>query len=98
MDAVPIMIALSPLLAPIARQYGIDDIQFGLVFVVTCMIGLVTPPVGIILFMTTSISGVSLEKLSATILPFVLWMVAVVILMIFFPALTLWLPKVLGFI
>jgi TRAP-type C4-dicarboxylate transport system permease large subunit len=48
--------------------------------------------------MTTSISGVSLEKLSATILPFVLWMVAVVILMIFFPALTLWLPKVLGFI
>ena len=46
MDAVPIMIALAPLLAPIARQYGISDVQFGLVFVVTCMIGLVTPPVG----------------------------------------------------
>ena len=58
MDAVPIMIALAPLLAPIAKQYGISDVQFGLVFVVTCMIGLVTPPVGILLFMTSSIAGV----------------------------------------
>ena len=65
MDAVPIMIALAPLLAPIAKQYGINDIQFGLVFVVTCLIGLVTPPVGIILFMTSSIAGVKLEPLSA---------------------------------
>jgi tripartite ATP-independent transporter DctM subunit len=97
MDAVPIMIALAPLLAPIARQYGIDDIQFGLVFVVTCLIGLITPPVGIILFMTSSIAGIKLEALSAAVLPFVLWMIAVVILMVFFPTLTLWLPKLLGF-
>ena len=59
MDAVPIMIALAPLLAPIAKTYGITDIHFGLVFVVTCLIGLVTPPVGIILFMTSSIAGIS---------------------------------------
>ena len=97
MDAVPIMVALAPLLAPIAQHYGIDAIQFGLVFVVTCLIGLVTPPVGIILFMTSSISGVKLEPLSATVLPFVVWMVAVVILMVFFPALTLWLPRHIGF-
>jgi TRAP-type C4-dicarboxylate transport system permease large subunit len=97
MDAVPIMIALAPLLAPIAAQYGISDIQFGLLFVVTCMIGLVTPPVGIILFMASSISGVSLEKLSISIVPFVAWMIAVVMLMIFFPAVTLWLPGLLGF-
>jgi tripartite ATP-independent transporter DctM subunit len=96
MDAVPIMIALAPLLAPIAKQYGISDIHFGLVFVVTCLIGLVTPPVGIILFMTSSIAGVKLEPLSAAVLPFVLWMIAVVILMVFFPPLTLWLPKLVG--
>ena len=96
MDAVPIMIALAPLLAPIARQFGINDIQFGLVFVVTCMIGLVTPPVGIILFMTSSIAGVKLEPLSLAVLPFVVWMTAVVILMVFFPPLTLWLPKIIG--
>ena len=57
MDAVPIMIALAPLLAPIAKTYGISEVHFGLVFVVTCMIGLVTPPVGILLFMTSTITG-----------------------------------------
>jgi len=96
MDAVPIMIALAPLLAPIARQFGISDIQFGLVFVVTCLIGLVTPPVGIILFMTSSIAGVKLEPLSIAVFPFVVWMTVVVILMVFFPPLTLWLPKLVG--
>lgn len=97
MDAVPIMICLAPLLAPVAKQYGIDDVQFGLIFVITCMIGLVTPPVGVVLFMTTSISGVKLEPLSRAILPFVIWMALVVVLMVYFPWLTLWLPKVLGF-
>jgi TRAP-type transport system large permease protein len=97
MDAIPIMIALAPLLAPIAAHYGISDIQFGLVFVVTCLIGLVTPPVGIILFMTSSITGLKLEPLSLAVLPFVVWMTVVVILMVFFPALTLWLPHLVGF-
>jgi tripartite ATP-independent transporter DctM subunit len=97
MDAVPIMIALAPLLAPIARQYGIDDVQFALVFVIACLVGLVTPPVGIVLFMTSGISGVRLEALSLAVLPFVLWMIAVVVLIVFFPWLTLWLPKLLGF-
>jgi len=96
MDAVPIMIALAPLLAPIAKQYGISDVHFGLVFVVTCLIGLVTPPVGIILFMTSSITGVKLEPLSLAVFPFVVWMTIVVILMVFFPPLTLWLPKLIG--
>ena len=96
MDAVPIMIALAPLLAPIAKQYGISDMHFGLVFVVTCLIGLVTPPVGIILFMTSSITGVKLEPLSLAVFPFVVWMTFVVILMVFFPPLTLWLPKLIG--
>lgn len=97
MDAVPIMVALAPLLAPIAKQYGVPDVQFGLVFVITCMIGLVTPPVGVILFMTSSIANITLEKISAAVLPFVVWMIAVVILIVFVPPLTLWLPGKLGF-
>ncbi|HEX9277662.1 MAG TPA: TRAP transporter large permease [Casimicrobiaceae bacterium] len=97
MDPVPIMIALAPLLAPIARQYGINELQFGLVFVVTCLIGLVTPPVGVILFMTSGISGVKLEAISLAVFPFVVWMIVVVGLMILFPQITLWLPKLLGF-
>ena len=97
MDAVPIMVALAPLLSPIAKQYGVPDIQFGLVFVITCMIGLVTPPVGVILFMTSSIANITLEKISAAVLPFVVWMIAVVLLIVFIPPLTLWLPALLGF-
>ena len=97
MDAVPIMVALAPLLAPIAKQYGVPDLQFGLVFVVTCLIGLVTPPVGVILFMTSSIANVPLEKISVAVLPFVLWMIAVALLMVFMAPVTLWLPGVLGF-
>jgi TRAP-type transport system large permease protein len=97
MDAVPIMVALAPLLAPVAEQYDIPPLQFGLVFVITCMIGLVTPPVGIILFMASTLSSVSVERLSWAIAPFVLWMIAVVVLIIFFPPLTTWLPAKLGF-
>jgi tripartite ATP-independent transporter DctM subunit len=96
MDAVPIMIALAPLLAPIAKIYGIADIQFALVFVITCLIGLVTPPVGIILFMVSSIANVTLERLSLSVLPFVIWMTIVLMLMIFFPGVTLWFPRLLG--
>jgi tripartite ATP-independent transporter DctM subunit len=96
MDAVPIMIALAPLLAPIAKVYGIPDVQFALVFVITCLIGLVTPPVGIILFMVSSIANVRLEKLSIQVVPFVIWMTIVLALMIFFPAVTLWLPGMMG--
>jgi TRAP-type transport system large permease protein len=96
-DAVPLIIALAPLLTPIARLYGIDDLQFGLVFILSSMIGLVTPPVGIILFMTASIAKMPVEKLALAILPFVGWMIAVVGLIVIFPSLTLWLPRTLGF-
>jgi tripartite ATP-independent transporter DctM subunit len=97
MDPVPIIIALAPLVAPIAKQYGIHQIHFGLVFVVTCLIGLVTPPVGVVLFMTSSIANVKFEALSAEVFPFVIWMTIVVILMVFFPGITLWLPRLVGF-
>jgi TRAP-type transport system large permease protein len=97
LDAVPIIVALAPLLAPIARRYGIDDLQFAMVFILSSMIGLVTPPVGIILFMTAGISGVSPERLSLALLPFVLWMVAVVALLAAVPGFSLWLPRALGF-
>jgi TRAP-type C4-dicarboxylate transport system permease large subunit len=62
------------------------------------MIGLVTPPVGIILFMTSTLTGIKLEPLSIAVFPFVVWMTIVVALMIFFPALTLWLPHAVGLV
>lgn len=96
MDAVPIMVAVAPLLAPIAHAYGVSDIQFGLIFIVSCMVGIIHPPAGVVLFMTSSIANVSVEKLSLTILPFVAWLLAVILLMIFIPSLTTWLPAAFG--
>lgn len=97
MDAMPIIIALAPLLAPVARSYGIDDLQFALVFIVSSMVGLLTPPVGILLFMTAGISGVPAERLSILLLPFVVGMIAVIAVMVAAPQVTLWLPRALGF-
>jgi tripartite ATP-independent transporter DctM subunit len=97
MDATAVIIALTPLLAPVALQYGIPDLQFGLVFLMTVLVGMITPPVGIVLFLTASVGRVSLEKLSIAILPFVVVESVVIIVAIFFPPLTLWLPRILGF-
>lgn len=97
MDATAITIALAPMLTPIARRYGIDDIQFGVIFVVCTMIGLITPPVGIALALTASVAGISFEAISRQIWPFVVCCIMVVALLIFFPGLTTWLPRRLGF-
>lgn len=97
MDATAIIIALTPLLAPVAAQYGIHELQFGLVFVFTCMVGLITPPVGVVLFMTCALVDIRMETLSRAIVPFVAWMLAVVALLILFPPLTLFLPGLAGF-
>ena len=97
MDATAIIVALTPLVAPIAAQYGIHELQFGLVFVFTCMVGLVTPPVGVVLFMTCALVDISMETLSRAIVPFVIWMVIVVALLIFVPPITLFLPGLVGF-
>jgi tripartite ATP-independent transporter DctM subunit len=97
MDATAIIVALTPLVAPVAAQYGIPDLQFGLVFVFTCMVGLVTPPVGVVLFMTCALVNISMETLSRAIVPFVVWMMLVVALLIAVPPITLFLPGLVGF-
>lgn len=97
MDATAITIALAPLLAPIARLYRIDDLQFGVVFVLCTMIGLITPPVGIVLSLTATVAGTSLEVLARAIVPFVIWMIVVVAVIVLVPSTTLWLPGLFGF-
>ena len=97
MDAVALIVALAPLLAPVAIGYGIDPLHFGLVFVLTTMIGMATPPVGIVLFLISSIAGLSVEALSRAIVPFILWAFVVVAATVAFPELSLWLPQAFGF-
>jgi TRAP-type C4-dicarboxylate transport system permease large subunit len=96
-DETALIVALAPLLAPIAARYGIDGIQFGVVFVMCCLIGLIMPPIALILFMTSSIAKISLESISIAIMPFVAWTLVVLALLVAFPPLTLWLPRLVGF-
>jgi len=96
MDATALIIMFAPLVVPIARQYGVPDIQFGVVFVMSCMIGMVTPPTGILLFMTSAFAKVPIEQVFKAILPFVVAAIALISLLILFPPLTLYVPSVLG--
>lgn len=91
------IIALAPLMAPVAAKLGIPDIQFGLVFCMTVLVGMITPPVGLILFLTCTLGNISLERLSWAILPFCILESVVILAVILFPPLTLWLPRSLGF-
>ncbi len=93
MEEVTMLVLMTPILSPVVADLGIDPIHFGVVFVLSTMIGLITPPVGISMFITCHIAGVtSSEFTRAVIRPF-LALVFVVIVISIFPDLVLWLPN-----
>ena len=97
MEALAAMLILIPILAPAAAQLGIDPIQFGLIFVLNLMIGTITPPVGVVLFVTSKIANISFEAMSRAILPWLMPLLAVLVAITLWPPLTTWLPNlVLG--
>lgn len=95
MDLAPLILICTPIFLPVARAYGIDPIHFGLVLVLTGGIGLVTPPVGSVLFIGTAIGKISIGECLRTIWPFWLAGLAVLLVVAFFPPLSLWLPALL---
>ncbi len=90
-------IMLVPLLHPIALQYGIDPLHFGFLFVLNLVIGMLTPPVGVVLFVVCGVTGVRMRELVANIWPFVALMYGVLFLCMFFPAIVTTLPRILGY-
>ena len=95
MDLAPMILICTPIFLPVARAYGIDPIHFGLVLVLTGGLGLVTPPVGSVLFIGTAIGKITIAQSMRTIWPFWLAGVAVLMVVTLFPELSLWLPRVL---
>jgi C4-dicarboxylate transporter DctM subunit len=87
------IIILVPVLWPVTQSLQIDPILFGIVTVVGLSIGLVTPPVGASLFVTCGIARCNLVQGSIAVFPFVLALIALVVVIIFFPALATWLPS-----
>ena len=90
-------IMLVPLLHPIALQYGIDPLHFGFLFVLNLVIGMLTPPVGVVLFVVCGITGVSMRELVKNVWPFIALMYAVLVLCMLFPPIVTALPRALGY-
>ena len=95
METLSIMIILTPILLPVVTSLGVNPIHFGMIMVLGAEIGMFTPPVGVNLFVASGISGVSLEKLSWAILPFIGTMLALYVLFILVPGITTFLPSLL---
>ena len=93
-----IIIIVTPILVPVLLNIGMSPIQFGAILILNCGIGLITPPVGGVLFIGSGISGVPIERLFKNTLPLLAVMVIVLLLITYVPAITLALPGVLGLI
>ncbi len=93
-----IIIIVTPILIPVLLNIGMSPIQFGVILILNCGIGLITPPVGGVLFIGSGISGVPIERLFKNTLPLLAVMVIVLLLITYVPAITLALPGVLGLI
>jgi TRAP-type C4-dicarboxylate transport system permease large subunit len=95
METIAAITILVPVFMPILAQLGIDPIHFGLIMVLNLMIGLITPPVGIVIFVLSKISELSFEKTVAAILPWMIPLITTLLLITYIPELVLWLPGIL---
>jgi C4-dicarboxylate transporter DctM subunit len=97
LEGTTILLVIVPVLLPTAKALGIDPVHFGVVAVVNIMIGLITPPYGLLLFMMTKIAEVPLTDLVREVLPFLWVMLGALAVMTFVPEVVLFLPKLLGY-
>ncbi len=97
LEGTTIILVILPVLLPTAVALGVDPVHFGIVAVTNIMFGLVTPPYGLLLFMMTKIADVPLRDIVREEIPFLLVMLAALLLMTFVPEIVLWLPKLMGY-
>ncbi|HEY9549632.1 MAG TPA: TRAP transporter large permease [Kiloniellaceae bacterium] len=97
LEGTTILLIIVPVLIPTAQALGVDMVHFGVMVVVNIMIGLITPPYGLLLFIMTRIAEVPLRELVRDVLPFLWAMLASLALITVFPGLVLWLPRLLGY-
>ena len=95
MDLGPMILICTPIFLPVARAFGVDPVHFGVILVLTGGIGLITPPVGSVLFVGTAIGGISVGQAVRAIWPFYIAAFLVMLAVVFVPQLSLWLPAVL---
>ncbi len=94
-DTIAMVVVLAPIFLPVTNRLGIDPIQLGIIFVVCCETGFLTPPFGANLFVSMKMVDVELEELAVAVIPFIMVILLMVGLLIFFPQITLFLPNLL---
>ena len=97
LDATTIILVVVPLFIPTCRELGIDLVHFGVLIVVNSMIGLITPPYGILLFVINAVTGIPLRDIIREIWPFLGVLIGALLILILSPGLVLWLPRVFGY-
>ncbi|WP_295046300.1 TRAP transporter large permease [uncultured Paracoccus sp.] len=97
LEGTAVLLIIVPVFIPAAQALGIDLVHFGVVVVVNIMLGLVTPPYGLLLFIMTNISGSPMKAIIRDCLPFLGWMLLCLALITLFPDLALWLPRLAGY-
>lgn len=98
MDALPAIIILMPILAPVAASLGMDPVHFGILVAANTGIGMITPPVGICLFVACGISRTPIEAVTPRLVPYLLVLAVTLMAITFFPEITLFLPRLLGYV
>lgn len=98
LDATTILLVVVPVFIPTARELGIDLVHFGVVIVVNAMIGLITPPYGVLLFVINATTGIALRDIIREVIPFLMVLIVALLIMTLVPDVVLWLPRQFGYV
>ena len=96
MDMTPAVLIFTPIFLPIVTKLGIDPVHFGIILVLNLCVGLCTPPVGSVLFVGVGIAKTTIQKVIKPLIPLFLAMIVALMLITYFPQLSLWLPSLFG--
>ena len=96
MDMAPLILILTPVLLPVTNALGIDPVHFGMIMLVNLGIGLITPPVGSVLFVASAVSKQKIEQVVKAMLPFYFVLFLVLMIVTYIPAISLFLPRLFG--
>ena len=96
MDMAPLILILTPILMPVIKAIGVDPVHFGMIMMVNLGIGLITPPVGAVLFVGSAVAKLKIEQVVTAMKPFFVILLLVLMLVTFVPQISLWLPRTMG--
>jgi C4-dicarboxylate transporter DctM subunit len=97
MEFIASLVILVPILMPIAQQAGVDPVHLGVIMVINLVLGALTPPLGVLVFATASIARVNVNEVYREVMPFLWALIGVLMLVTYWPATSLWLPRLIGF-